>query len=277
MDGIKDQLLLDKLLKQVYKTLKKKMFPRKHIKLLHGDVDIAIKEMDSIVMGCYENEPVGNYRYKHHIFINLEIIKDYTESNWGKRYFKQRIKDTIAHELIHAYVFEEYEGFCDIENTYLDGSPIFLSILAYLNLPSGYKSWKSFIRTDLYKKIKQCNTFEKVEHMLFRTVLAYEKKFRELERIVDNNKKILVANFFEFANGYTTGVKGYSTVTFNDNGFLCKSNSFQIGAYTDISKLNALIKKKIVNNSFEYKFCGKFECNTTEDKRSKLHLQSMNI
>lgn len=277
MGGIKDQLLLDKLLKQVYKALKKKMFPRKHIKLLRSNVDIAVKEMDSIVMGRYENEPIGNYRYKHHIFINPEIIRDYTEVNWEKRYFKQRIKDTIAHELIHAYVLEEYEGLCDIKNTYFDGSPIFLSILAYLNLPSGHKSWKSFIRTDLYKKIKHCDTFKEVEDILFRTILKYEKKTRELEQIVYNDKKIICSNFFEFANGCTTGVKGYSTIAFNLNGFLCKANEFHIGVYTDISKLNDLIKKKIVNNSFEYKFYGKNECNTTEDKRSKLHLQSMNI
>jgi predicted Zn-dependent protease len=274
----KYQALLDKLLLKVIKDLKKKMFPRKHVKLVYDSVDIAASEMEYPVIGQYASEEIKKFTYNHHIFISIGTIEDYMMAKPGvKLFYKNRIKSAIAHELIHAYVFEKYEGMFDMKNTHLDGSPIFLGILTYLNVPSGHKSGKSFKYTELYRRIKNCTKFEEVEDILLSTVLVYEKAFSELKCIFDNDNKAVYANMYEFGNGIITGLKGSITSAFYLDGYLCKANSFYVGANTDISKLKEHTLKKIYNNSFETKYQGKLECTTIHDKQEKLHLQSMNI
>jgi hypothetical protein len=271
------QELLDKLFKQVYRDLKKRMFPRKHIKLIHGEIDIEAKHMDGPAIGLYENEEIRRFRYKHHIFVSVEIIEDYINAKWCKKYYKERIKKTIAHELVHAYVFEKHEDLIDIKNVHCDGSPLFLGILAYLNITSGHRTWSAFTRTDLYKQIKKCTNYDEVETLLIRTMLEYQRAIRLLEYIVDNNNKTIYHNEYLFSNGDITGVKGESTITFSEEGFLCKANAFIMGPYVDLSKLKYLTLKKINNNSFDKRYYGKMQCQTIEDKRDKLRLQSMNI
>jgi hypothetical protein len=275
VDKENHQELLNKLLKQVYKDLKKRMFPRKHIKLLEFDFDIAVIDLHYNILGRYESEKIGKYKCKHHIFINSDLLIDYTISRDFKKYYKQKIKNTIAHELIHAYTYERHEGLCDIEGVHMDASPIFLGILAYLKLPSGHKSWQAFIRTELYKKIKMCNTYDEAETLLIVTILEHERAVRELEYITEGNN--IYHNKYVFGYGDVTGIKGDSTVTFNNDGRLCKACSFVMGPCVDLTKLKDLTLKKIKSNSFEHKFHGKFVCQSIADKRDKLHLQSMNI
>jgi hypothetical protein len=271
------QNLLEKLLLQVIRELKKKMFPGKRTKLLYGPIDIDLRKMEGSTVGLYENEETKKFIYKHHIFVSENSVNNYIISRSFKKYYKRRIKDIIAHELIHAYVFEKYEGVFDLKNIHLDGSPIFLGVLAYLDLPNGHKSWRSFKHTDLYKRIKKCKSYEEVENILLQTMSDYKKKFRELEHIIDNDKKLIYINGYEFGSGITTGLNGSSTSTFYANGYLCKANFFHIGANANIEKLHELTMKKIYNNSFNYKYYGLYECVTIKDKKDKLHLQSMNI
>lgn len=92
MSKEKYQEILDKLLKQVYKELKKKMFPRKHFKLLYSDVDIAKRDFEGSTIGCYETEKTGENKYKHHIFISSDLLIFYDISRRFKKYHKKESK-----------------------------------------------------------------------------------------------------------------------------------------------------------------------------------------
>lgn len=128
------QPLLDKLLIQSIKELKKEMFPRKHIKLLYNDIDIAPQELNKETRGIFQFDEIKRFRYKHHIFVSYLALNKYLYYDFCKRSFKQELKDIVKHEILHAYVLEEYEYCTSLEGTYFDSSPIFLSILAYTGI-----------------------------------------------------------------------------------------------------------------------------------------------
>lgn len=276
----KYQPLLDKLLIQSMKELKKQMFPRKHIKLLYNEIDIAPRELNKETMGIFEFDELKHYKYKYHIFVSYYVLNKYLDYDFCKRAFKREIKDVIKHELIHAYVLEEHEYCTSIKGTYFDSSPIFLSILAYLGVPSGHKAMRSFKHTDLFKKIKACNTFNELEDtILVKIIINHERRFKTVETMMDKDRKTIFCNIFKYGYGSTTGIKGSSTLTFTDadSGCLCKANEFEIGPCADIENLESLILKKIKNNSFQYKYHRKVTELTRTDKKDRLHLQTMNI
>lgn len=276
----KYQPLLDKLLIQSMKELKKEMFPRKHVKLLYCDIDIAPRELNKETRGTFEFDELKHYRYKHHIFVSYLALNKYLDYDFCKRSFKQALKDIIKHEILHAYVLEEYEFDTDIKGTFHDSSPIFLSILAYLNIPSGHEAMRSFKHTDLFKKIKSCNTFNELENtILFKIIINHERRFKKVETIINKERKTVFYNVFKYAYGSITGIEGLSTLTFTDvdSGCICKASEFEIGPCADIENLENLILKKINNNSFKNIYHGKSKELTREDKQDRLHLQSMNI
>lgn len=269
---------LDSLLSKVQKELKKKMFPRKHIKLLWNDTEICLENLGekSYVKNClgeYEaiEDEEHKYKFKHKIILNEWVYNEYKNGIWGigtcKRYCKQRIKNVIAHELIHAYVNEKY-SFND--GAHRDGSPIFLGIISYLKTPSGHPSMRAFMRTGLYKQIMQCENFDKVENLLLATYFRYDKKFRELNFIKDKENKIIYENNFEFAHGDIGGIYGISTITAYVEGLIYKLNTFQVGVMADIETFNDQINRKVKANNFKYKY-------VTNDKKHALKVQSMNI
>lgn len=294
---------LDNLLLKVQKELKKKMFPRKHTKLLWRDVKIELGELGENTMGSYEidNEQRENprgldanimggcetiedkehkHKFSHKIIINNLVYDEYKNGLMGlgvyKRYCKKRIKDTIAHELIHAYVYEKYE-WCGYDyGFHKDGSPIFLSILTFLGLPSGHDTMRSFKHTELYKKVKEFSNFEVLEVYLIHLSIEYEKTFGALENIILGKDKKVYSNNFEFSNGKITGVKGKSTLTLIAQGYIGKVSSFIIGPNTDVNNLKELVFSKIDRNVFERKYVMP-HCESIEDKKNKYKLQSMNI
>lgn len=276
----KYQPLLDKLLIQSMKELKKEMFPRKHIKLLYNDIDIAPKEMDEKILGTFEFDELKHYRYRYHIFVSYYVLNKYLDYDFCKRSFKKEIKDVIKHELIHAYVLEEHEYCTSIKGIYFDSSPVFLSILTYLGIPSGHKAMRSFKHTDLFKEIKSCNTFNELENtILFKIIINHGRRFKKVETIMDKDRKTIFYNIFKYGYGSTTGIKGLSTLTFTDvdSGCICKASEFEIGPCADIENLESLVLKKINNNSFKNKYHGKVKELTRADKQDRLHLQTMNI
>jgi hypothetical protein len=270
---------LDKLLIQVQKELKKKMFFRRHIKLLWNDVSIELGELDINVLGEYETieNKAHKHKFTHKIIISTVSYNEYKNGLYGlgiaKRYTRKRIKNTIAHELIHAYVYEKYEWCGDEYKFHCDGSPIFLSILVFLNISSGHKSMRGFEHSETYKKVKSYDSFEMLEAYLIHTACEYEKVFRELEELFEGGN--VYGNIFRFSAGDISGVKGIVTNTFMINGFIGKTNMFTVGANTDINKLKDLVLAKINGNIFDKKLLI-MDCKNVEDKRNKLKLQSMN-
>lgn len=277
---------LGKLLIQVQKELKKKMFPRKHRNLLRNDVEIYLGDLGEKnyyknILGTYETieSEEHKHKFKHKIIINQWVFDEYKNGlyDWGKykRDTKRTLKNTIAHELIHAYAYEHYEWFSDDSyGFHSDGSPIFLSMLVFLNIPSGHKSMEGFRHTELYKKIKSYDDFEMVEIYLINLYNEYEKMFSQLEEMVDGNK--IYGNCFKFSSGDITGLRGFATNTIILNDCMGKANTFMIGANTDLNRLKDLVLSKINRNVFDNKHV-MLECKNIEDKRNKLKLQSMDI
>lgn len=139
---------------------------------------------------------------------------------------------------------------------------------------------RSFKHTDLFNKAVNCKSFYDLERMiLYQIVFGHEKKFEKLKQIFDKKGKNIFCNFFKYGYGSTTGIEGVSTLSFTDadSGYLCKANEFEIGPCADIENLENLILKKIKSNSFKKIYRGKVEELTREDKKDKLHLQTMNI
>ncbi|KAJ48912.1 hypothetical protein BD780_003790 [Clostridium tetanomorphum] len=273
---------LNKLLLKVQKELKKKMFPRKHIKLLWRDVNIGLKKLDETILGTYETikDKDNELKIHHKININNWVYDEYKNGLYGigieKRYCKRRLKNTIAHELIHAYVYEKYEWLGDEYGFHRDGSPVFLSILVFLNIPSGHAAMKAFKHTDIYKKVKEYVSFKSLEIYLIHLTCEYEKKFRDLETIILQDENKVYINNFTFSAGGTTGLKGEVTNTAIIKGCMSKANIFTVGANTDINKLNDLVLSKVNRNVFETKHVMMY-CETIGDKKNKYRLQSMNI
>lgn len=270
---------LNKLLLKVQRELKKKMFYRKHRKLLHNAVEICLGSSEGSYAGSYETLENKKYkhRFKHKIIINPFLYYEYKNGSFGlgtrKRYCKERLMGIIAHELIHAYVYENYE-WCGKYGFHRDGSPIFLSILTFLNISSGHKSMLAFKHSLTYKKVKCFNNFKELEIYLIHLQCEYEKVFRELEEIIDNRK--IYVNSFQFSSGNIAGLKGVSTETFIYQGILSKCSMFILGANTDVSRLRYLTLSKIDRNIFKNKHV-MLRCKNIEDKKNKLALQSMNV
>lgn len=272
---------LDKLLLQVEKKLKKKMFPRKHKKLLNKNVEIVIEKLerknkDRDLLGVYQTIKDKNkeYKFAHKIIINDFVYKDYKNGAPLKRYYKRRLKNTIAHELIHAYTYENFE-FCSGDYGFnSDGSPIFLSILTYLNIDSGHKSMRAFRYTELFKKVKSCSSFEKLECYLIHLTCKYEETFGQLEQMYEGNN--VYVNSFIFSSGGITGLKGTNTNTILIKNCIGKINMFTIGANSNIDKLKDLVLSKIKRNVFDEKNIMP-ECKNIEDKKNRLKLQSLDI
>lgn len=261
--------LLDKLFNQVSKDLKRKMFPRKHRKLLYRSIEVDNKILGAQTIGRYMVIEKSEYDYSHKIIIDSKIILDYLTAVPGcKRYYLYKLKDTIAHELIHAYVKEQY-GFIN-ESSLYDGSPIFLSILTYLNIKSGHPAMKSFVYTKLCKKVKKCNTFKELEVLLINELENYQSKFKELNEIIDNGKRLALVNEFTFSFGKVTGIKGLSTITMEYRGIFAKANIFEVGVFAEIDNIKDLIVKKARNNTFDNKY---FSIN----KKEAIKLQTLDI
>lgn len=273
---------LNKLLLKVQKELKKKMFPRKHIKLLWNEAKIGLGQLDESLLATYETIPNKKHKHKfsHKITISSWVYNEYKNGLWGlgiqKRYCKKRIENAIAHELIHAYVYEEYESCSNDYGFHRDGSPIFLSILAFLNIPSGHAAMRAFRHTEIYKKVKECSSFKSLEIYLMHLTCEYEKKFRELGTIILKEDNKVYINEFEFSCGKITGLKGESTTTTMIQEYIGKTNSFTIGANADIDNLKKLVLSKTSRNIFNKKYV-MLKCTTLEDIKNKYKLQSMNI
>jgi hypothetical protein len=246
-------------------------------------VEICLDDLEQNTLGIYktiENKE-HKYKFKHKIIINRfvfdEFERGYKPDIFGegkyKTYCKKRIKGTIAHELIHAYAYEKYE-FCNDYRFHADGSPLFLSIVTFLDIPCGHITMKGFKHTQMYEKVKNYDSFELLEIYLITLACKYKKTFKQLEEMVDGNSFYI--NKFAFSLGNVTGIRGLYTNTTVSDKFTTKGNLFELGANTNIEILKDLVLSKIRRNIFEQKHV-MLKCENILDKKNKLRLQSMDV
>ena len=179
--------LINKIFNKSIKELKGKIYPYKHTKLLDLDVELYIEKISEDVAGLYRFED-----NKHKIFINELYFNDVSLVNsktlHSINYHKQKIKEVITHELIHAFVNENWSI---IKHSTCDYSPVFLSILYWVGGVSGHIFADAFKNTELFKRVMNCKTYEEVMIIL----CDYCFKIRNVARELTNNNRTVDIEF----------------------------------------------------------------------------------
>lgn len=187
--------LLNELMQKELEQLRRRFRPYRRKAFLSNkvviDVDLKYKVKD--VLGYYENtqKDEKKWRYTHKIFLTKEAKERYELyiEVTLKREAIDGLREIIRHELIHAFVFEEFEYFSDIKHTEGDYSPIFLSCLYWGSGRSGHAYVNKFKETDLYKKISQCKKFDEVHTYLVRYIFELEDLNRKINSKINQDIK----------------------------------------------------------------------------------------
>lgn len=184
------KLLLDKLLNRELEELRKKFWAYKRRQFLRNKVKIYIGKCEKGIAGYYANtrEKDKQYKYTHKIYITKNQILSYKRFvKWHmKRLAIDELREIIRHELIHAFVHEEFEIWESIKHTNGDYSPIFLSCLYWGKGITNHTYADSFLETELWKEISVCKTYDEVYIKLIKFISNLEKSVREINKNINN-------------------------------------------------------------------------------------------
>lgn len=198
------KLLLDKLLNVELEKLRRKFWAYKRRPFLKNKVEIRIGKYRKNVAGCYENTRKNDrqFKYMHKIYITKNQVSTYARYvRWHmKRVAIAELKALIRHELIHAFIFEEFEMWEEIKNTHGDYSPIFLSCLYWCNGNTHHRYTDKFLETELWKEIRVCKSYWDVYIKLMRFITNLEKCVDEINRDINTNPHIQKGLSIEFNN-----------------------------------------------------------------------------
>lgn len=192
-----NKIFLEELLEKELEYLRKRFKPYKRSKFLRNIVKIDIKgpEKENVV-GFYENTKIkeNQFTYIHNVFISESSMNYYHKmcKYKIKRPAIRKLRDIIRHELIHAFVFEEYEDWEKIKNCHGDYSPIFLSCLYWANAYSGHPYTNNFFNTDLFEKIKKCNNYDEIQTILMLYIFKIEEVVDEINKELHPRKELEV-------------------------------------------------------------------------------------
>lgn len=194
MEDLQIQELLNKLLAKELELLRKRFKPYKRSSFLHNKVIIKVVKDEPNVAGYYVNtkKKKRQYRYTHEVCITQTTIDNYKIycKYHMKKIGKQNLIDVIRHELIHAFVFEEFEEWEYIEGCHRDYSPIFLGCLYWANGVSYHTYINEFNNTDLCKSIKECNNYDSVHTILLRYIFSLEETVRNINKDIGPFKEL---------------------------------------------------------------------------------------
>lgn len=260
--------LLNKLLAKEMERMRKICFKYERRNFLLNKVEIIEnKEIDERgAIGTWNIKDIKNqYRYTHLIQINPCLIDNYIWTDAYKKRYKKELVDTIRHELIHAMVYEEFEGWVDrdeVKGTQADGSPVFLSCLQFLNGDAnGHKCGNKFRYSKVYEQIKDFTEWKQLRKYCIKLMLSYnietqkiKDKYNKQDYLKNNIK--LINNSFRFSNvGFgldaDTCTKAKMKYRKNNSRLITLDSVFEIGAYILPQDLEKLFIKKINNYNFK--------------------------
>lgn len=186
MDKQHFQVLLEKLLNKELELLRKRFRPYKRRPFLNNKVKIEISPKEENVAGYYENTKNSErqMQYTHHVYITENTMNSYEDSiKWNmKKFGLFNLRQVIKHELIHAFVFEDWEEWQDIKNMQGDYSPIFLSCLYWGGGSSLHPYTIRFLNTDLGEKIQKCRTYNELQTLLIVYILEIERSVSAIKK-----------------------------------------------------------------------------------------------
>lgn len=260
MDKENRQALLEKLLKKELEELRLKTYKYQRRTFLDHDIEICEADLTELnAAGLYETIPLSDnykYKFKHKITISTETMDNYLKFDkkdyyfFGKKYYKNKLKETIHHELIHAFCYEKevWDSSEIIQGLHRDSSPIFLSYLYWLGGQSNHECVRAFKRTVLYKKVMEFESFTKLNVYLTKLLFSYEKVARELQTVCNENKG--VCNIFSFAHreaGLSNFLQTKEEILAIQNDSLkrmmIESNSFEVGYCIMPDQIKELVEK----------------------------------
>lgn len=253
------QKLLEELMAKEIKKMRKVIKKYNREPLLYTPVEIKESNLEKDVAGRItkdENED------KWIIEIDTKVINDYykeNENKWLNKYNKRTLKGVIGHELVHAWVDENYNIFFKDGNR--DSSIIFLNALVMFGYSSGHKCWfrwrwdsnnvvkcankAEFDRyvISLYKKfnlLEQAYTYnclkgKKAENVKLRLTFPWDYNVYGLQKLMSAEGKV---------KGYNNGDKG----TYNS-----KDITLAVGCMVDLDKLNQYIERALMTDVSNYK------------------------
>lgn len=128
-----------------------------------------------------------NRKWQHEIYIANCVYERYKKylgwygKYWGEKWIYWHIDEVLMHELIHAFVFEEFDWweFEGISNINADYSPIFLSCLAFNN-QYGNPYSKEFYKSELFEKVKNIKKYDTLFTILVHMLHEIEKELRDI-------------------------------------------------------------------------------------------------
>lgn len=270
---IDTQLLLDKILNKELTNLKRICFKGEHRKLLNRQITICERDLSEIkASGLYETlqiEGKSKYHYTHKITIDKQIIDRYLNykyekyDSWAginKTYYKNVLKNVIIHEITHAFVYEYFDGWIDVEGAHRDSSPIYLAVLYFFNGISHHNCVQAFKRTDLYKdviRMRSTGTFKELNAYLTKLLMDYDKIARKLNKIeeVDFESKTIKQTIttFQFADidaGLIGSIRLWDNVIHDDYKYNLESQAFFIGVGVTPDRIPELVRRKNYNDNF---------------------------
>ena len=256
-------ILLDKLLKKELEELRKKFRPYKRKPFLRNKVtiDLDLKYKSKNTLGYYKNTRVDErqWKYEHKIFLT-KLSRSYYEMYCNgfndKKSGIKHVRETIRHELIHAFVYEEFDEWREIEGCNRDYSPIFLACLHWSGLDSPYPYTNKFKESNLYKNIEKCKNYDMVYMYLVHYIGDLERITRKINKKLNtdsNNYKKLNISF----NHYEAGIikKAYASCIVRrkkDNG-MCIEKAVEmdlgIGFLVTPNDIESNYERKFDNNS----------------------------
>jgi hypothetical protein len=259
-----NQELLNKMMQQELLKLKRMCFKYKHdtpfirkdIIIESGDLSES-KIMGNVVAGTYTKmKGKHNYDFSHKITINKLYVDQYANCKpnpnyyyeLGKRFYLNKIKTVIRHELVHAFIEEHYGIWTDMQGVSNDSSPIFLSVLFYLNGYSSYDFVTVFKKSDMFQKIKSFKTFNELDAYLSHLLIDYQQITRKHKtgHLVDRN---YITNSFVFG-AYNAGLDNYYQskieylVKTKMDLKVLETNVFKIGCSIMPDQIDRLVNKK---------------------------------
>ena len=178
------QPLLDNLLAKELEKLRKIFLPYKRRPLLFNKINIQVGEERENAAGYYTNtkDKEHQWRYEHNIYITPCQIETYLYFSefMRKRVAIHRLKAIIRHEIIHAFVEEEFEGCYDIKDMNADYSPVFLSCLYWCGGITNHPYTGEFLKTDLWKEVSVCKKYDDVYLRLIKYLSNLESCVRQI-------------------------------------------------------------------------------------------------
>ena len=187
--------LIEKQMNEIIKELTLKFLTETKKMFLNHKVRIDIKDIsEKETIAFYENTFSEEKEYTH--IINITPMFITLCACWidmkNKKHALTQINETLKHELMHAFVFEEFETLDIITNMHSDYSPIFLSCLYWGGGSSSHSHVDRFIFSDLAQRAMNCKNYSELKDLLLEYIFEYERSLQIINNKIGPKQKLSI-------------------------------------------------------------------------------------